>query len=173
MAAIPDDAWTPIPYWLDGGADVAETSYTTTMRGVLALAASALAGLAAVIASLDGDADIVPFFVGLTFLGGVEAWAAHPPFVGPRRMLARGVALLWLLAAIWIGVLLMYITVWQASSSPPRGPEATHLGLTATVYHLLGLYGGLVLSIASAFGPDGWFAGRSQRFVDRAERPVQ
>jgi Transposase DDE domain group 1 len=28
IAAIPDDAWTPIPYWLDGGADVAETRYT-------------------------------------------------------------------------------------------------------------------------------------------------
>jgi Transposase DDE domain group 1 len=27
IAAIPEDAWTPIPYWLDGGADVAETSY--------------------------------------------------------------------------------------------------------------------------------------------------
>jgi hypothetical protein len=26
--AIPQDAWTPIPYWLDGGADVAETTYT-------------------------------------------------------------------------------------------------------------------------------------------------
>jgi hypothetical protein len=26
--AIPDEAWTPIPYWLDGGADVAETTYT-------------------------------------------------------------------------------------------------------------------------------------------------
>ena len=25
---IPEDAWTPIPYWLDGGADVAETTYT-------------------------------------------------------------------------------------------------------------------------------------------------
>jgi hypothetical protein len=24
---IPDHAWTPIPYWLDDGADVAETSY--------------------------------------------------------------------------------------------------------------------------------------------------
>ena len=28
IEAIPDDAWTPIPYWLDGGADVPETSYT-------------------------------------------------------------------------------------------------------------------------------------------------
>lgn len=26
--AIDDAAWTPIPYWLDGGADVAETTYT-------------------------------------------------------------------------------------------------------------------------------------------------
>jgi len=28
IGAIPEDAWTPIPYWLDGGADVAETAYT-------------------------------------------------------------------------------------------------------------------------------------------------
>ena len=26
--AIPADAWTPIPYWLQGDADVAETTYT-------------------------------------------------------------------------------------------------------------------------------------------------
>ncbi len=28
IEAIPDDAWTPIPYWIEGGADVAETTYT-------------------------------------------------------------------------------------------------------------------------------------------------
>lgn len=28
IEAIPDAAWTPIPYWIDGGADVAETQYT-------------------------------------------------------------------------------------------------------------------------------------------------
>jgi hypothetical protein len=28
IEAIPEDAWTPIPYWIDGGADVAETVYT-------------------------------------------------------------------------------------------------------------------------------------------------
>jgi len=28
IEAIPEEAWTPIPYWLDGGADVAETRYT-------------------------------------------------------------------------------------------------------------------------------------------------
>ena len=26
--AIPEDAWAPIPYWIDGGADVAEATYT-------------------------------------------------------------------------------------------------------------------------------------------------
>ena len=28
IEAIPETDWTPIPYWLDGGADVAETTYT-------------------------------------------------------------------------------------------------------------------------------------------------
>jgi hypothetical protein len=28
VEAIPDGAWTPIPYWIDGGADVAEIAYT-------------------------------------------------------------------------------------------------------------------------------------------------
>ena len=27
IAAIPEAAWTPIPYWIDGGTDVAETTY--------------------------------------------------------------------------------------------------------------------------------------------------
>jgi hypothetical protein len=28
IEAIPEAAWTPIPYWIDGGADVAEIAYT-------------------------------------------------------------------------------------------------------------------------------------------------
>ena len=28
IEAIPEDDWTPIPYWMDGAADVAETTYT-------------------------------------------------------------------------------------------------------------------------------------------------
>ena len=28
IEAIPEDAWTPIPYWMDGAADVAEAEYT-------------------------------------------------------------------------------------------------------------------------------------------------
>ena len=131
------------------------------MRSALGLAASALAGLAAVIASLDGDGDIVPFFVGLTFAGGVAAWAAHPPFAGPRARVAKAVALVWLGAAIWVGVLLaMYVTMfWQGSSTVPATPEPAqlYLGIPATVYHLAGLYGGAVLVLLLAFGRLGWF----------------
>ena len=28
IEAIPEGDWTPVPYWMDGAADVAETSYT-------------------------------------------------------------------------------------------------------------------------------------------------
>ena len=28
IEAIPETVWTPIPYWISGGADVAETTYT-------------------------------------------------------------------------------------------------------------------------------------------------
>ena len=33
IEAIPEDAWTPIPYWMEGAADVAETSYTPFQSG--------------------------------------------------------------------------------------------------------------------------------------------
>lgn len=94
------------------------------MRSALAVVASALAGVAAIIASLDGDADFVPFFVGLTFLGGVQAWATQPPVAGSRRTAARAIAALWVLVAIWAGVLL----IWYQSmghDGPPPVPEAT------------------------------------------------
>ena len=140
------------------------------MRSILALAASALAGLAAVISSLDGDADLVPFFVGLTFLGGVGAGAAHSPFEGLGRWIARGAALLWLLAAVWVAVLLvMYVSVWQASS-PPRQPEDTYLGLTATVYHVVGLFGGAALMLMSAFAPDPWIDQRRGPVIGHASK---
>lgn len=127
------------------------------MRSILGLTASALAGLAAIIASLDLDADIVPFFVGLTFFAGVEAWAAHSPFTGQRRTLARGIALLWLVAAFWIGVLLVMYQAVCGCSYPTPSPTVYYVGLPGTVYHLLGLYGGLILILASAFGRDRWF----------------
>ena len=32
IEAIPEDTWTPIPYWMDGAADVAETTYRACLR---------------------------------------------------------------------------------------------------------------------------------------------
>ena len=32
IEAIPEDAWTPVPYWMDGAADVAETTYRDCLR---------------------------------------------------------------------------------------------------------------------------------------------
>jgi hypothetical protein len=100
------------------------------------------------VASLGGDADIVPFFIGLTFLGGVEAWA----IVAGRSSVARGVALLWLLAAVWAAVRLLW-SVIGGGDGPAPAPEATYLGLAAAVYHLIGLFGGAVFALICAFAP--------------------
>lgn len=125
------------------------------MRSILGLAASALAAVAAIIADLDGS--VVPFFVGLTFFAGVEAWATQSPFAGQRRILARGIAVVWLVVAFWIGVLLVMYQTACGCSGPTPPPTNYYLGLPGTIYHLLGLYGGLVLILASAFGQDRWF----------------
>ena len=130
------------------------------MRSVLGLAASVLAGLAAVVASLDGDDDLVPFFVLLTFAGGVAAWAAHRPFVGARRRIAQGIAIVWSVAALWVAALLV---AFQASSSPPAELGQTYVGLTATVYHVVGMYAGGVLVLLLAFGRDRWFERSASR----------
>jgi hypothetical protein len=129
------------------------------MRSVFSLAASALAGLAAVISSLDFHADFVPFFVGLTVLGGVTAWAVDVPHTEWRRWAAVGTALLWAFAAAWFAVLL--VLPFQASSPPPV-PGETYVGLPATFYRMLGLYGGAVLVVAATFAPERWVRGRRQ-----------
>jgi len=120
-------------------------------RNLLAIAAGSLAAIAGVVATLDGDADIVPFFIGLTLAGGVGAWAVHEPYGGRRSLLARGIGGLWLSAAGWIGVLLiMYRATCGCSYPEPLGPEATYLGLTATVYHFAGVYlGGALMAVAA------------------------
>jgi hypothetical protein len=127
------------------------------MRSALGLAASALAAIAAAVATAS-DPYIVNFFIGLAFGGAVEAAAAYPPFEGWRRNLARGLALLWLVAGFWIGVLLLMYTAACGCSYPEPEPTVLIVGVPATVYHLIGLYGGLALILASAFGPDRWFS---------------
>jgi hypothetical protein len=124
------------------------------MRGVWALGAAALAGLAAVISSQDDDGDLVPFFVGMMLLGAIAAWG----IVGGKARVLDAVLVVWSVAAIWVAVLLIGFA--GAASSPTPLPVDTYLGLPATAYHLLGLYGGLALllverwRVASAT-PDG------------------
>ena len=36
IEAIPEADWTPVPYWMDGAADVAETSYRACLRNIFA-----------------------------------------------------------------------------------------------------------------------------------------
>ena len=117
---------------------------------MLGLAASFLAGFAALVASQVGDADYVPFFIGLAFIAGVEAWAARERSTGVHRTIARGAAVVWLIAATWIAVLLAWAAT-LATSSPPPGPPLTFLGVDVSVYYVLGLYGGTVLVTLSAF----------------------
>jgi hypothetical protein len=119
-------------------------------RSSLAIGAALLAGLAGVVASQDGDADIVPFFIGLTVLAGLGAWALHEPYDGQRRLLSRGIGVTWLGAAGWIGALLLWQQALCGCSSPPPVPEETYLGLTATIYHLAGVYlGGALMAVAA------------------------
>lgn len=119
-------------------------------RSTLAIAATVLAAVAAVVANQDGDWDIVPFFVGLTVAGGIGAWAVHEPYAGRRQWLARFIGGSWLIAAGWIGALLVWSQAMCGCSYPVRPPEETYLGLTATVYHLAGVYlGGALMAVAA------------------------
>ena len=120
---------------------------------MLGLTASFVAGISALVASQTADEDLVPFFIGLSFLGGVDAWAAREPSAGWERTVARSVAVLWLIAAVWVGVLLGWEALYYGASRPTPEPGRTFLALPVTVYHLLGLYGGAALVTWSAFGP--------------------
>ena len=120
-------------------------------RSLLALGASVLAGVAAIVASQDGDSDLVPFFVGLTLLGGTGAWAVHEPYTGTRRLLGRVVAVTWVVAAIAVGFLLLWYQALCACIGPVPPLEATYIGLTATVYHLAAVFVGAPLMAVAAF----------------------
>lgn len=128
-----------------------------TIAVLAAAGATVLAAMAGLVAQVNGDTDIVPFFAGLTVAATAETWLLADPSVRWRRVAAWVIVGLWLVAALWIGgLLLMYQAMCACSRPPPIAPEATYLGLTATVYHLVGLYGGLVLAGAAA-----WLARRS------------
>jgi lysylphosphatidylglycerol synthetase-like protein (DUF2156 family) len=120
------------------------------MRAWLALSACGLAVVAAVVSVLDGAREPLALFTVAAVLAGVQAWAVREPYLGWRRGLGIGIAVVWLMAAVWIGALLV---MYNAASRPPPEPEATYLGLTATVYHLVALYGGALLVAIAGLQP--------------------
>ena len=131
-------------------------------RSALAVGATALAGVAALAAAVNGDTDILPFFIALTTAGGVGAVAVREPYEGRRRLIARTIGVGWLIVGGYIGLLLLwYQSVCGCSSPAPIEPEATYLGLTATAYHLAGVFGGGVLMAVAAFS----------RALDRSAHP--
>jgi membrane associated rhomboid family serine protease len=121
------------------------------MTGLFGIGAAVLAGVAAIVANQDFDADIVPFFVALTVAGGVHAWATATPLFGGRRIVALSITAAWAVAGVWIGALLGMYQVACACSRPPPTVELTYLGIPATAYHLIGLFGGLVLIVAGTW----------------------
>ena len=122
-------------------------------RSLLAGGATLLAGLAAAASYLDeSGGGVLPFFLALTVVGAAGVAAVREPYGGRRRAVARAIGMSWLAAGGYIGVLLLWQgAVCGCSSPPPTGPEATYMGLTATVYHVAGVFGGGVLMAVAAF----------------------
>jgi hypothetical protein len=119
-------------------------------RSLLAVLASTLAAVAGLVAQLDGDTDIVPFFVGLTVLGATGAFVVRAPYPERRRIFGVAIATGWIAAAAIIGGLLLWEQALCACSMPLPVEEATYLGLTATAYHLAGVFlGGALMTVAA------------------------
>jgi hypothetical protein len=121
-----------------------------TIASWCATAAAALAAIAALVSSLDGDVLELRFFLAATVVAAIQAWAVTSPH---RRMLAIGIGVTALMVAAGIDGLLVL-----ARGSGPDFPapvvEATYLGLTATVYRLVALHAGAILVWIAALLPD-------------------
>lgn len=120
-------------------------------RSLLAILAAVMAAVAGLVAQLDGDTSLVPFFLGLTVLGGAGAFVVREPYRDHRRVLGASIATAWIAAALIIGGLLLWQQALCGCSLPEPVAEATYLGLTATVYHVAGVYLGGALMTAAAF----------------------
>jgi hypothetical protein len=70
--------------------------------------------------------------------------------IGVHRSIARGVAVVWLVAATWVAVLWAWAST-LATSSPPPGPPLTFLAIDVSAYYVIGLFGGTVLVTLSGF----------------------
>lgn len=120
------------------------------MRVRCALGTALLAAITLVVSILDNSAEGIAFFSAAAPGAAIQAWAVREPYGGVRRRVAIALAVTWLVAAVWIGVLLV---AYQSASRPPPEIEATYFGLPATAYRLVALYGGAVLVAMAALLP--------------------
>lgn len=123
------------------------------MRTILALVASGLSALAALASMATGQGDFAPFFFGLAVMAAVVAWLLGPGRRWPRaRAIAKGAAVVWVIAAIWIALLLLW---WQAlcacSYAEPIGPPPNVAGIPTTLFQLAATYLGGAFVVVAAF----------------------
>lgn len=121
-------------------------------RSILALGAAGLAAVATVVSQLDGDSMERGFFAALTLAAVIAAGALLPAAGDRGHLVAAMIAAAWTTGGVWIGVLLVQFVAACGCSRPVEPPEATYLGLTATIYHLVGMYGPNALILVAAFG---------------------
>ncbi len=123
------------------------------MRIWFSLAAALLSVIALAVSILDNAPEPMGFFAVTTVAALIQAWCVRDAESVELRRLAIGIAVAWVAGAIWIGVLL---AMYQSASRPPPALEETYLGLTATVYHVIGVYGGALAASIAALGPRRW-----------------
>lgn len=119
----------------------------------LSIIAFVLSVLAAIVSYVDDDSIELAFFAVTALAALTQAWCLREPDVDWTRRSAKGIAIAWVIGAIWIGVLLQ---TYQPVSGGPQAPEETYLGLTATAYHVSAVYGGALAVLIAAFGPRSW-----------------
>ena len=124
------------------------------MRSALALAAAGLALIAAAASAVSGEDDVVAIFLVLTVVAVVIAVLCAGSWSGRARVAARTLAVLWVVAAVWIGVLLVvYQTSCACSSAVLVGPDPNVAGIPTTFFHLLATYlGGAFVGVATFSG---------------------
>lgn len=126
--------------------------YGSDVRSTLALVAAGLSAIAAVASAVAGEDDVIAFFLVMTAVAVVIAVLGARPWTGAARLVARTLAVAWVVAAIWIGALLVwYQGSCACSSAVPVGPGPNVAGVPTTLFHLLATYLGGALVVVATF----------------------